>query len=262
MGPALGGVLINAFGSGYAFLINTITYLPVIAALVLIDRRALTHAPVVPRSKHQLREGLRYVRSRPRLVWPIVLAGFVGAFGLNMPIVLSAFSKNIFHVGASGYGLLNAMVAIGSMGGALRSASQPVSRLRSIVGAAAAFGTIEALAALAPGLILFGVMLIAVGAASLTFLTAASATVHTTAEDAIRGRVMSLYLLVLLGGTPIGGPVIGYIAEHFGVRTAMLTCGVLPAAAAFVVAAVIGRSDFRPRARLQLIGTWATRLAR
>jgi MFS family permease len=243
VGPALAGILINAVGGGWAFALNAISYLPVIAALLLIDTRAIRPTRTAPRSRHQLREALSYVRERPRLIWPIVLVAFVGALGLNMPIVLSAYAKDVFHSGASGYGFLNSMVALGSMAGALRSASRPHSRLRGIVVAAGVFGIAEAVTSLAPNQALFAVSLIAVGAAALTFLTAANSTVQTSADDAIRGRVMSLYMLVLIGGTPIGSPLVGLVAEHAGVRDAMLMCGVAPALAAGVVALVIGRRN-------------------
>jgi MFS family permease len=258
VGPALSGVLINAVGGGWAFAINTMTYLPVIATLLMIDGNALRKVAAAPRARHQLREGLRYVRSRPRLIWPIVLAGFVGSIGLNMPIVLSAYAKNVFHTGASGYGVLNSMIAFGSMIGALRSASRPASRLRSIVVAAGVFGVLEAVTSLAPNPVVFAALLIAVGAAALTFLTSANSTVQTTAEDTIRGRVMSLYVLVLIGGTPIGGPLVGWIAEHVGVRDAMFVCGAVPALAALVVGVVISRrSGLRLRVNRPISTPWA-----
>jgi MFS family permease len=257
VGPAVSGVLINAVGGGWAFAINAVTYLPVIATLLMIDRNALTTTAPAPRAARQLREGLAYVRARPRLVWPIVLVGFVGSIGLNMPIVLSAYAKNVFHNGASGYGLFNSMIAFGSMAGALRSAGRPNSRLRSIVAAAAVFGSLEAATSMAPSVILFTGLLIFVGAAALTFLTAANATVQTDTEQAIRGRVMSLYMMVLIGGTPIGGPLVGWVTERVGVRAAMFGCGIVPALAALVIAAVIGRrAGYRLRVDRRFLTHW------
>ncbi len=258
IGPAASGLLINAVGGGWAFAINTVTYLPVIAMLLMVDRTALTLTTPAPRAAKQLREGLRYVRSRPQLIWPIVLVGFVGSIGLNMPIVLSAYAKNVFHTGAGGYGLLNSMIALGSMAGALRSASRPANRLRSIVGAAAVFGVLEAATSLARSPVLFAGLLVTVGAAALTFLTAANATVQLTAEAAIRGRVMSLYMLVLIGGAPIGGPLVGWVTEHAGVRAAMFGCGMVPAVAALAVAIVIGRrTGMRLRVNRVVAKPWA-----
>ncbi len=253
IGPAISGVMITAIGGGWAFAVNTVTYLPVIAALMLIDSRQLRDTPGPKQSNRQLREVVRYVRRHPVLIWPIVLGGFVGAFGLNMPILLSAFAKNVFHSGAGGYGLLNSMVALGSLVGSLRSAGRPGSRLRSIVGAAALFGLLEAAASFSFGVIMFSVLLVAVGAAAVTFLTIANACVQTSSPDEVRGRVMSLYLLVLIGGTPVGGPMVGLLTSHLGVRLAMLCCGVVPAIAALVVAVAIARrSDMALDVRVQL----------
>jgi hypothetical protein len=150
------------------------------------------------------------------------------------------------------------MIALGSMAGALRSASRPNSRLRSIVLAAGIFGTAEAITSLAPDPVSFALLLVVVGAAALTFLTAANSTVQMTADDALRGRVMSVYLLVLIGGMPIGSPLVGLVAEHFGVRAAMMMCGLVPAVAAAIVGIVIAhRSGLRAQARLAAL--WAGR---
>jgi MFS family permease len=226
-----------------------VSYLPVLATLMMIDSSQLRRTPVPPRTPHQLRDGLAYVRAHPQLAWPIVLAGFVGSIGLNMPIVLSVFAKDVFHSGAGGYGLLSAMVALGSVAGALRSASRPASRLRSIVVAAGVFGLIEAIASVAPNVIVFAVLLVAVGAAALTFLTSANATVQVNTDDDIRGRVMALYMLVCMGGSPIGGLLIGLVAEHLGVRAAMFACGFVPALAAVAVALVLAGGSGRSRLR-------------
>jgi MFS family permease len=260
IGPAISGLLINAVGGGWAFAINAATYLPVFAALLRIDQRTLRHVEPAARTRGQLREGLRYVADRPQLIWPIVLVGFVGSIGLNLPVVLSTYAKNVFHTGAAGYGLLNSMVALGSMIGALRSARRGHTRLRGIVAAAGIFGTLEAVTALSPSPVLFAILLVAMGVAALTFLTAANSTVQLGTDDEIRGRVMSLYMLVLVGGTPIGGPLIGFITEHVGPRYGMLTSGLVPAIAALGVAVVLKRGSgqrlvvtFRPGERLVAI---------
>jgi MFS family permease len=258
VGPAISGLLINAVGGGWAFAVNATTYLPVLAALLLIDTAALRHVAPAPRAGGQLREGLQYVAARPQLIWPIVLVGFVGSIGLNMPVVLSAYSKDVFHTGAAGYGLLNSMVALGSMAGALRSARRRNHlRLRGLVVAAAMFGTLEAGTSFAPDPLTFAVLLILVGGAALTFLTAANSTVQLGSDDVIRGRVMSLYMLVLLGGTPFGGPLIGFITQHVGARYGMLTAGAVPALAALAVALVLRhRSGLRLDAGLRPTLHW------
>jgi len=253
IGPAISGVMITAIGGGWAFAVNTATYVPVILALVLVDSRRLLPAARVAASSRQLREGLHYVRRHPVLLWPIILGGFVGMFGLNMPILLSAYAKNVLHGGAGSYGLLNSMVALGSLLGSLRSATRSGTRLRSIVGSAAAFGALEAAAPLSPTPIVFCLLLVAIGAAAVTFLTIANACVQTSAADQLRGRVMSVYLLVLIGGTPVGGPIAGLLTSHLGVRLTMFLCGVVPAVAALVVGALIARrSNLALRVRVQL----------
>lgn len=241
IGPAISGLLINAVGGGWAFAINAASYAPVFVALLCIDESALRKTDPVVRARGQLREGLRYVAARPDLMWPIVLVGFVGSIGLNLPVVLSTYSKTVFHTGAAGYGVLNSMVALGSMIGALRSARRGQTRLRGIIAAAGIFGALEAVTALSPDPVLFAVLLVAMGVAALTFLTAANSTVQLGTDAEIRGRVMSLYMLVLVGGTPIGGPLIGFITQHAGPRYGMLTSGLVPAVAALAVAVVLTR---------------------
>ncbi len=247
IGPAISGLLINVVGAGWSFAINALSYTAVLTALTLINTDALTPIVPTPRAPGQLREGLAYVAGRPQLIWPIVLVACVGSIGLNMPIVLSTYAKNVFHTGPGGYGLLNSMLALGSMGGALFSARRTSNRLRSLVAAAGVFGGLEAVTALAPNPETYALLLVAVGAAALTFLTAANSGVQLATEDTIRGRVMSLYMLVLIGGTPIGAPVIGLVTEHIGPRYGMLTCGTVPALAAVAVALWLKHS-----ARLQL----------
>jgi MFS family permease len=236
VGPALSGVLIGTAGVGWAFAVNALTYLPVLAALLLIDPSRLRTIQPVARSSGQLREGLHYIHARPQLLWLIVLVGVVGTMGLNMPVVLTTFSTEVFHVGPLGYGLLSSMLAAGSVVGAVLSARRVTMRLRWVVAAGGAFGGLQVAAALAPSPATYAVLLVAVGAASLTFLTSANTVMQLGADPAIRGRVMSIYLLVLLGGSPVGGPLVGAISTHAGARLGMLACGVAPAAAAIIVA--------------------------
>jgi MFS family permease len=237
VGPGVSGLLIGAVGVGWCFAINAAGYLPVVLALVLIDPARLRPAIGAPRGAGQLREGLRYIRERPRLLWLVVLVGVVGALGLNMPVVLTTYTTRVFHLGPVGYGAMSSMLAVGSVAGALLSARRATMRLRWVVAAAGAFGLLQATAALAPDPAAYAVLLVGVGAASLTFLTGANTAVQLGSDAAVRGRVMSIYLLVLLGGTPFGGPLVGLLTTHVGARSGMLVCGVAPALAAVVVAA-------------------------
>ncbi|MFF4651731.1 MFS transporter [Streptomyces sp. NPDC001380] len=242
VGPAAAGLLIAAVGSGWAFALNALSFAAVIAGLLAMRTGELHPAPPRPREKGQLREGLRYVRERPELIWPIVLVGFVGTFGFNFPTLLSGFAYDVFHVGAGQYGLLNTAMAVGSLAGALLAARRGSTRLRMLVGAALGFGLLEAVTAFAPGYWLFAALLTLVGMLGLTFNTTANTTVQLATDPAMRGRVMGLFMLVFAGGTPIGSPVVGWVTEQYGPRVGLLACGLVSAAAAGAVAAVLARS--------------------
>jgi MFS family permease len=246
IGPALAGLLIASVGVGWSFAINAVTYLPVLVSLALIDTSKLIPRVAVVRAKGQLREGLHYIHERPSVLWLIVLVGVVGSIGLNMPVILTTYSTTVFHVGPVGYGLMNAMLALGSVVGALLSARRVSMRLRWVVAAGGIFGTLQAVAALAPDPRTYAVLLVAVGAASLTFTTGANTSIQLATDSSMRGRVMGVYLIVLLGGTPLGGPLVGLITSEAGPRFGMLTCGLAPALAAVVVATRLHRPAGHP----------------
>lgn len=241
LGPAVAGVLITAVGSGWAFLLNGLSFIAPIAGLLLMRSAELHRVERAPRGKGQLREGLAYVAGRPELLWPIVLVGFIGTFGYNFPIWLTAYVDEVFHGDAGTYGLLNSLMAAGSLGGALFAARRGASRLRLTVLAALAFGVLEIVAAVSPAFWLFAALLVPVGAAGLLFNTTANANVQLATDEAMRGRVMSLFVMVFVGGTPIGGPIVGWATDTFGARIGFLTCGVISAVAAITVGLVLAR---------------------
>ncbi|MFJ5608602.1 MFS transporter [Streptomyces sp. NPDC093221] len=241
IGPAVAGVMITAVGSGWAFLFNGLSFMAPLVGLLLMRTSELHRVDRVPRGKGQLREGLRYVAGKPDLIWPIVLVGFIGTFGFNFPIWLSAFVNQVFHSGASTYGLLNTLMAAGSLLGALLAARRTRTRLRMLVAAACVFGLLEAAAAVAPAFWIFAVLLVPIGIFGLTFNTTANATVQLATEPVMRGRVMSLYMMVFVGGTPIGGPVMGWVTDTYGARVGFLSGGLISAAAAVAVAIVLAR---------------------
>jgi MFS family permease len=252
VGPAVAGVLITAVGSGWAFLINGLSFLAPLIGLTLMRTAELHRIERAPRSKGQLREGLSYVASRPELIWPIVLVGFIGTFGFNFPIWLSAFANTVFDRGAGTYGLLNTLMAGGSLIGALLAARRSRSRLRMLVAAAGTFGLLEAAAGLAPAFWLFALLLVPIGAFGLTFNTTANATVQLATDPVMRGRVMSLYMMVFVGGTPLGGPVMGWVTDTFGARVGFLSGGLVSAAAAAGVGLVLARAaGLRPQLDLR-----------
>jgi MFS family permease len=252
VGPAVAGVLITAVGSGWAFLINGLSFLAPLAGLLLMRTSELHRAERVPRGKGQLREGLHYVAGKPELIWPIVLVGFIGTFGFNFPIWLSAFVNDVFHSGAGTYGLLNTLMAAGSLLGALLAARRGRTRLRMLAFAAVLFGLLEATAALAPDFWMFAALLVPIGIFGLTFNTTANASVQLATDPVMRGRVMSLYMMVFVGGTPIGGPLMGWVTDTYGPRVGFLSGGLISAAAALTVGLVLARiGGLRPRLNLR-----------
>ncbi|MCW2666812.1 MAG: major facilitator superfamily 1, partial [Frankiales bacterium] len=222
VGPALAGVAIGSVGTGWVFLANAVSYVAVVAGLCAMRPAELRPSRRVARARGQTREGLAYVRSRPDLLVPIVLVGVVGMFGLNFQITLALIAKEVFGKGADAYGLLLSCLALGSLVGALASARRSgPPRTRRLFAAALAFGLLEILAGLAPSFEVMAVLLIPTGFAVLTFTTTANTTVQLGADPALRGRVMALYVLVFLGGTPLGAPLIGGLAELLGPRSSL-----------------------------------------
>ncbi|WP_079110602.1 MFS transporter [Streptomyces roseifaciens] len=245
LGPAAAGPLIVVIGSGWAFALNALSYVAVIASLLAVRASELLPAAPQRREKGQIRAGLRHVREHPELVRPIVLVGFVCTFGFNFPTLLSGFAYNVFDGGAKEFGFLTTAVGLGALAGALMSARRRSSRTVVLVGTAAAFGALEAVTALAPSVWLFGALMVLVGLLSVTFSTTANSLVQLHTDPAMRGRVMGLYMLVYTGGTPIGGPVVGWAVQHYGARAGILACGLVAVAAALIVGLVALRA---PRA--------------
>ncbi|MFF7632305.1 MFS transporter [Kitasatospora sp. NPDC008050] len=251
VGPAVAGLLIAAVGSGWAFALNAVSFAAVIGGLLAMRTSELRPVARIPREKGQLREGLRYVKERPDLMWPLVLAGFVGTFGFNFPTLLSGFARGTFHVGPGQYGLLNTAMALGSLAGALYAARRGAPRLRWLAGAALVFGLLEVLASAAPGYWSFAVLLTLIGIFGLTFNTSVNSYVQLSTDPEMRGRVMGLLVLVFTGGTPIGAPLVGWVTGAYGARVGLLACGVVSALAAAGVGLVLARcADLRLRVDL------------
>ncbi|RWZ68054.1 MFS transporter [Labedella populi] len=233
IGPAVSGLLIVLIGAGWVFVLNAVTFVAMIIALVNIRTSELRPRPRATRSKGQLAEGFRYVRGRPDLLVVFAVVFLIGAFGMNFPIFASTMAVE-FGRGAGEYGLLSSILAIGSLTGALLAARRERARLRVVILASAGFGLAAITSSLMPTFWTFGVSLILIGFATVTMLTTANGYVQTTTEPAVRGRVMALYMAILMGGTPIGAPIVGAVANAFGPRWALIVGGV-----AGLVAAVI-----------------------
>jgi MFS family permease len=242
VGPALAGVAISGVGTAWVFLANGFSYLAVIAGLLMMRPAEMWPTPLQPRAKGQLREGVAYVRARPQLYVPMLLVFMVGTFGLNFQITLALIAKQVFHTGPGAFGLLTSCLALGSLLGALLSARRKgLPRTRTMLTAALAFGALEVVVGLAPSFLTMAALLVPTGVAVLTLTTTANALVQLASAPAVRGRVMAIYVLVFLGGTPVGAPLIGVMAENFGPRASLLIGGAVCALSAVAGAAFLTR---------------------
>nr|AQT01380.1 SgnH [Streptomyces gilvosporeus] len=240
LGPAIAGLTVAAAGTGPVFLLNAASYLAVLYGLISI-RPAELSSPGPPRhGGTRLRDAFRHIRSTPDLLLPITLIGFVGTFGLNFQVTTSLMAITVFHSGAAVFGYLSAAYAIGSLIGALRGAGrgQPPTAPRLIT-ATVVFGTLEAVLGLMPGYGTFLALLIPTGLAAATVTTTANSLTQLHADPHLRGRVMSVYFLVLLGGTPIGAPLVGLVSDTLGARSTLILAGIVSAASALALPALV-----------------------
>ena len=242
IGPAISGVLIVLVGSGWSISVNAVAAVVVVVTLGCMRVRELLPSPRAIRSKGQIREGVKYVIGKPTIFWPMVMLAFVSTFGMTLPVLLVAFADNVYQTGAAGYGLYSSAAAVGALTGAVLSTRRMNVRLRTIMFAAGLFGLALILAGNVPGEPLFLVFLVSIGVSRLLFATGAESIVQLSTNRVIRGRVMSLYSMVMLGGQALGGPISGAIADRFGVQAAMTVAGIVPAIAAIVIAIVLARS--------------------
>ena len=243
VGPALAGLAIAQWGTAEVFLANAASYVAVLVGLLRMRVDELQPHARQPRARGQVRDGLVYVRARPELYVPMLLVFLVGTFGLNFQITLALVAKQVFHTEAGSFGLLSSAFAVGSLLGALSSARRKgPPRAATMLAAALCFGLLEVVVGLAPTFWTMAVLLVPTGMAVLTFTTTANALVQLGSAPEVRGRVMALYVLVFLGGTPFGAPLIGVLAQHLGPRSSLLIGGLVSAASAVVAAAVLARS--------------------
>jgi MFS family permease len=249
VGPGVAGVLIAGFGTGWVFLLNAASFAAVIFSLSSLRREELYGAGGPRRARGKLLDGFRYVLGRPDLRVLLFMLFLIGTFGLNFPIFISTMSVTVFHAGAHEFGLLTSIMAIGSVAGALSSARRERPSLRALLVGAAVFGVGCALAGLMPGYWSFAAMLVVIGMSAQTFTTSVNATVQLSTEPAMRGRVLAILLAIALGGTPLGAPLVGYVADHFGARWALGVGAAAGLGAALVGAIYLAKhGPLRPRA--------------
>jgi MFS family permease len=235
VGPAVAGAVIAAVGTGWAFVLNGASYIGVLCALAALRSSELHPQPRGGHARGGLAAGFRYVWQRPDLVVLLCMLGVIGTFGFNFAIFISTMSVRVFHASVGGFGLLTSCMAVGSVLGALLSARRARPRLGLLLISAVCFGLGCALAALAPSYLWFGLALTLIGGFAQTVTTSTNSLVQLSTEPGMRGRVVAILMAITLGGTPLGGPLVGYVADTFGPRWALAV-----AAVAGFVAALIG----------------------
>jgi predicted MFS family arabinose efflux permease len=253
VGPAVAGILIATIGVGVCFIINAASFAAAIIAYATMNTSALNPSTPVARAPGQLRAGLAYVRRSPELLVPLLMMALVGTLTYEFQVSLPALATETFGGDARSYGLITAAMGVGAVIGGLASAGRAATGIGPMATAAAAFGVTDLITALTPTAVWAGISLIAVGASSIWFLSLANATIQVSSSAAMRGRVMALWSVAFLGSTPIGGPLIGWVAETFSPRWA-LAVGAAAALAAAALGAVALRRQ-RATALRNLNGT-------
>ena len=231
--------------TGWVIVLNGLSYGAVLLALRAMVVRDLHPSPREERHQGMIRDALRYLRGRPDLMLVLCMVFFAGTFGLNFQMTSALMSTQVFDKGATEYGILGSIMAIGSLTGALMAARRTRIRLRLVVGAALAFGVVEIVAGLMPTYVTYAAIVPLLGFTALTMITAANTTMQLATAPQLRGRVMALYLMVFMGGTPLGSPFIGWIGEQFGARWTLIAGGGLT-----ILGVLAGRAGVHPRPRL------------
>ncbi len=232
IGPALGGVIIAGFGVALCFFLNAASYAAVIAAFLLMRTAELSPSKPVRRQPGQVREGFRFVWRTPSLRVPLLMLAVVSTLAYNYSVILPLLTQDVYGRGGGAYGVLSAAMGVGALAGALLMASRARPSRRLLVASTFGFGVVTVALAAAPGYLMGAALLVLVGAAAVLFISTTNALLQVNAPDAMRGRVMSLWSIVFLGSTPIGGPVTGLIVRGFGVRWAVAVGGVAALATA------------------------------
>lgn len=225
IGPSFAGILIATVGIGMCFVVNALSYVAVLVALYLMHSNELNPAPKTVREPGQIRAGLAYVWSEPKLKSTLLMMLIIGTFAYEFPVILPLFATVTLHGGAKTYSLLMAATGVGAIFGGIYTASQATTRETQLVWSAILFGVSILLAALMPNLITALILLVAVGVLSVLFIALGNTTLQLTSRPDMRGRVMALWMIAFAGTTPIGGPIIGFISDHSNPRIGLATGG-------------------------------------
>ena len=246
VGPALAGLLIAGFGggvggTGWVILLNGLSYVAPVLTLRALDASLLRTPEPSVRRPGQLREGVAYVRGRPDLLLLLGIVFSAGTFGLNFQMTSALMATEVFGKGPAEYGLLGTFLAVGSLTGSLVAARRVRVRHRLVVGAALAFGAIEVVAGLAPSYVVFALLCPLLGLSALTMITSANAHLQLSTAPEMRGRGMALYMMIFIGGTPLGAPFIGWVGEAYGARWTLVVGGLLTMLGTLVASALFLR---------------------
>lgn len=221
IGPAVAGSVIAAIGTGWAFVLNGASFGAVLLSLALLRAGELRPNARALRGKGSFTDGFRYAWGRSDLKAMLIMLFLIGTFGLNFQIFIATMAVGVFHADARGFGLLSSIMAIGTVTGALAGAGRDKPNFGTLLIGAGVFGLGCALAAIAPSYWLFAATLVLIGVASLTFMNTTNSLMQLSTEPAMRGRVMALRVAIALGGTPLGAPIVGWVADHSGPRWAL-----------------------------------------
>jgi MFS family permease len=225
-GAALGGILVAALGLAMCFACNAISFAAVLVSLAAMNAAALYPARPVKQRKGQIKAGLVYVRETPELLIPLLMIALVGTLAWEFPVTLPLMASRVFHGGAETYGVMGSVMGVGAVAGGLVSAARAKLRARSLCTAAMGWGIAITVAAVAPSLWSELVVLLFVGYGSITFNSYAKTTLQLAARPEMRGRVMALWALAWQGSTPIGGPLVGWIAQATDPRWSLIAGGI------------------------------------
>lgn len=247
VGPGVAGLLIAAFGggaaaTGWVILINAVSYVAPVLALRGMDPSQLDSPALTHRGPGAIREGFAYVRARSDLLLILAIVFSAGTFGLNFQMTSALMATEVFDKGPMQYGLLGTFLAVGSLSGALLAARRELVRQRLVIWAGIVFGALVTLSGLMPSYLTFALLTPLIGLSALTLITSANAYMQVHTDAGVRGRVMALYMMIFMGGTPVGAPVIGWIGEAFGARWTLILGGLLTIAGIGVASLLFARS--------------------
>ncbi len=257
LGPAVAGLVIAAGGLGVCFALNAASFIPVAVMLLAMDASRLRPAEPQPHERGQVRAGFAYVRRERELGVPLLMMAIMGCFTYEFQVTLPYFARTTFDGDSRTYGFMTAAMGLGAVIGGLYTAARGRTGIRTLVRSSVLFGVLVLATALAPSATAALLLLVAVGAASVSLMARGNATLQLTSAPEMRGRVMALWLVAFMGTTPLGGPVAGWVSSTFGARWGL----VLGATACFAAAAV-GAVSLRRTAREARLGvtggTWDT----